>query len=120
MLRRLASTAMRPSPPKIRTTRSANSGDPLPLPGSLPVLVVGGVAKGADVAPSTSWLGLGEAVTTGVAVAPSTSWLGLGDAVGLGLSVGVGVGDGLALPMTSCSLVSPQPVVKAALLASPA
>src|ERR1035437_8110094 len=90
MVRLWASTAIRPSPPKTRAIRSANSGDPLLPPGLLPVLVVGGVADGAEVAPSTAWVGVAD----GAEVAPSTAWVGLGvgDSGEVGLAVGLAVG----------------------------
>ena len=64
------------------------------------MLVDGGVAVGADVAPSTTWTG----VAVGSDVAPSTDCTGIsgtcvGDAVGLGVggSVGLGVGGSVGL-----------------------
>ena len=66
------------------------------MEGPLPALVDGGVAVGADVAPSTTWTG----VAVGCEVAPSTDWTGIngacvGDAVGDGDGVGGSVGDGV-------------------------
>src|ERR1035437_4212456 len=91
MVRLWASTAIRPSPPKTRAIRSANSGDPLLPPGLLPVLVVGGVADGAEVAPSTAWVGGAD----GAEVAPSTAWVGVADGAEVAPSTAwVGVADG--------------------------
>jgi hypothetical protein len=100
MLRRCASTAARPSPPKARQIIRAKSGVELSPELLLSVLVVGGVAAWAGVAvsPWTAWNGeivgadvgesvgadVGESVgaIVGVAVAPPNDMNGVGQAVG--------------------------------------
>ena len=92
MLRRCASTAARPSPPKARQIIRAKSGVELSPELLLSVLVVGGVAvwAGVAVSPWTAWNGeivgadVGESVgaIVGVAVAPPNDMNGVGQAVG--------------------------------------